>query len=114
MILSGLFVRHKEPAPRFAPALFLAFLAGFTVVGQIKPVMGLVGLGTTAILTAVLIELNRKRIWMEYLKIYKKRKGLKGAFTKPNELYYNINVWFLWPFIFFLGLICLWVAYAYA
>lgn len=111
MVLSGLFIRHKTPAPRFAPALFLVLIAMFSLVGQSRPVIGLVGLGTTAVLAAALIELNRQRIWDEYLKLYKKRRGIKGVFTKPSEVYYTINVMFLWPFIFFLGLVCLWVAY---
>ena len=112
MVLSGLFVRHKTPAPKFAPTLFLALLAVFTIVGQMKPVIGLVGLGTTAILAAALVLLNRRRIWDEYKKIYKKRRGFKGHFTKPDEIYYTINVVFLWPFILFLGCVCIWVAYA--
>lgn len=112
MIFSGLFIRHKTPAPRFAPTVFLATLAGFTVIGQYRPLVAIVGIGTTLILAAALVEVNRQRIWDEYLTMYHKRKGLKGLFTKPNHLYYTINVAVLWPFIFFLGLVCIWVAYA--
>jgi hypothetical protein len=111
MLISNLFVRHKTPAPRFAPALFLALLAIFVILGQAKPVVGLVGIGTTAIVTAVLIELNRERIWETYRKTYKKEKGLKGLWTAPTRVYYNVNVYLLWPFVFFLGAICLWAAY---
>ena len=111
MILSHLFIRHKKPTPRFAPALFVVLLAVFALVGQSKPVIGLVGLGTTAILAAALVEVNRATIWEEYLKVYRKQKGLKGMFTKPNTVYYTINVMFLWPFIMFLGVVCLLAAY---
>jgi hypothetical protein len=111
VLISNLFVHHKTPQPRFAPGLFIVLLAGFVVVGQYKPVMALVGIGTTAIVAAVLVELNRKRIWDDYRKSYKKLKGVKGLWTKPNELYYTINVGFLWPFVLFLGILCLWAAY---
>lgn len=111
MILSHVFVRRSKPAPRFAPTLFLGFVLMFTLLGQLRPVVGLVGLGTTSILAGALILLNRQSIWDEYKKQYRKQKGLMGLFTKPNELYYTINVWFLWPFIIFLGLVCIWSAY---
>lgn len=111
MLISHFFVRHKTPGPRFAPGLFLVLLSGFALLGQEKPVFGLVGIGTTLIVTAVLVELNRERIWDNYNKMYRKQKGLKGLWHKPNHIYYTINIAFLWPFILFLGLICLWAAY---
>jgi hypothetical protein len=111
VLISNLFIRHKSPAPRFAPLLFLVLLIVFAVLGQTNPVVGLTGLGTTAIITAVLVELNRERIWDTYKKTYRKQKGLSKALTGPNRIYYSINVRVLWPFIFFLGLICLWAAY---
>jgi len=114
MFISHLFTHHKTPKPRFAPGLFLGFLVAFVLLGQTKPVFGLVGLGTTLIVTGVLVELNRQRIWDDYVKAYRKRKGLKGILTKPNEIYYTINVLFLWPLIIFLGFICLWSAYLLA
>jgi len=114
MLLSNLIIRHKTPHPKFAPGLFLILLIVFGVLGQYKPVFGLVGLGTTAIITAVLIELNRETIWETYRKSYKKQKGMLGAWSKPNRVYYTINVLFLWPFVLFLGIICLWSAYVLA
>ena len=114
MLISHFFVRHKTPAPRFAPGLFLGLLASFVLLGDVKPVFGLVGIGTTLIVTAVLVELNRQRIWDNYLKTYKRQKGLKSLWRKPSPVYYTINVAFLWPFILFLGLICLWAAYILA
>jgi UDP-N-acetylmuramyl pentapeptide phosphotransferase/UDP-N-acetylglucosamine-1-phosphate transferase len=106
--------RKKSPKPRFAPGLFLGFLLAFVMLGQTKPVVGLVGIGTTLIVTGVLVILNRQRIWDDYVKLYRKRKGLQGMWTKPNEIYYTINVLFLWPFIIFLGFISLWAAYLLA
>jgi hypothetical protein len=112
VLLSNLFVHHKPPQPKFAPGLFLALLAAFVLIGQTKPVYGLVGIGTTAIVASVLILLNRDRIWEMYQKTYKKQKGVAGMWTRPNRVYYTINVYLLWPFVLFLGLICLWAAYA--
>jgi hypothetical protein len=111
MILSNMFVRHKNPQPRFAPGLFLLLLAVFILLGQSKPLLALVGIGTTTVITGILVELNRERIWSNYTKSYRKMKGLKGLWTKPDRVYYNINVWFLWPFVVLLGVLCLWSAY---
>jgi hypothetical protein len=111
MLLSNLLPGHKTPPPRFAPGLFLALLLLFIIIGQAKPTLALVGLGTTLIITATLVELNRQRIWNEYLKTWKKRQGLAGYWGKPNHLYYSINVIVLWPFVFFLGALCLYAAY---
>ncbi|HUD11883.1 MAG TPA: hypothetical protein VMS08_05710 [Candidatus Saccharimonadia bacterium] len=112
MIMSNMFLHHKSPQPQFAPLLFVALLAIFALVGQARPIIGLVGIGTTAIITAVLVEVNRERIWETYRKQYKKQRGMKGLWTAPNRVYYTINVMVLWPFIFFLGFLCLWAAYA--
>jgi hypothetical protein len=114
MLLSNLFVSHKVPQPRFAPGLFLALLALFVILGQSKPIVGLVGIGVTAVITGALVELNRQRIWEMYRKSYRKQKGAKGLFTQPNHIYYSINVWFLWPFVMFLGVLCLYAAYMLA
>ncbi len=114
MLISNLFVTHKVPQPRFAPGLFIGLLAIFALMGQSKPVVGLVGIGTTAVVAAVLVEVNRRRIWESYRKSYRKRAGLMGLWTKPNAVYYTLNVAFLWPFILFLGIVCLWAAYVLA
>lgn len=111
MILSHLFTRHKTPAPKFAPGLFLGLIVVFAFLGQIKPLFGLVGLGTTLLVAGVLVELNRQRIWDDYRKNYKKNKRNASTWTQPNQVYYTINVAFLWPFIIFLGVVCLWAAY---
>ncbi len=112
MLVSHLLINHKEPGPRFAPGLFIALLAVFTLLGQSKPIIGLTGLGVTLITAGSLIILNRQRIWSEYKKSFRKAKGLKGLWTKPNPVYYTLNVVFLWPFIIFLGVVCLFAAYA--
>jgi hypothetical protein len=114
MLISHFFVRHKTPGPRFAPGLFLGLLSAFVILGDVKPVVGLAGIGTTLVVSAVLVELNRQRIWDTYLKTYRKQKGLKGLWRKPSQVYYTINVAILWPFILVLGLVCLWAAYTLA
>jgi len=114
MILSNLFIRHHVPQPRFAPGLFLGLLATFMLLGQAKPLVGLAGIGTTAVIAAVLVELNRQRIWETYRKTYRKQAGLKGFWTAPSAVYYTINVVLLWPAILILGIICLWSAYLLA
>lgn len=111
MLLSNLFTRHKTPPPRFAPGLFLGLILLFVLLGQAKPVYGLIGIGTVLIITAGMVEINRQRIWDQYKKTYKKQAGLLGLWTKPNQIYYTINVMILWPFIMFLGICSLFAAY---
>ncbi len=111
MLISRLFTHPKTPAPRFAPGLFLGLLVSYTLLGQVKPVVGLVGIGTTLIVTGSLIILNRQRIWDNYRKSYRKTKGASSIWHKPNPIYYTINVVFLWPFVIFLGLVGLYAAY---
>jgi hypothetical protein len=111
MLLSNLLRRHKTPAPQFAPGLFLGLLVAFTILGQTSPIVGLTGIGTTLLVTGVLVTLNRQRIWDDYRKNYKKRRGPAAIWSKPNPIYYTINVLFLWPFIVFLGVVCLYAAY---
>jgi hypothetical protein len=113
MLLSGFF-HPKVPAPRFAPGLFLALLAVFAILGQDKPVVGLVGLGTTMLVAGILVILNRKRIWETYRKQYKKTRGLALWLTGPAEIWYTVNVWVLWPSIVLLGVFCLYAAYSLA
>lgn len=110
-MLSRLFFRHKKPQPQFAPGLFLALIIIFAALAQIKPSVGLTGLGATAILGAAIIELNRVRIWETYRKAYKKRKGITRMWHEPNKTYYTINVMILWPFVAFLGFVCIWTGY---
>jgi len=111
MFLSHLIIRHKVPKPQFAEWLFVGLMAVFAIVGQVKPAVGLTGLGTVLILGATLVELNRVRIWETYRKSYKKIKGSGHFWRGPNHVYYTINVRFLWPFIFFLGVLSLYAAY---
>jgi hypothetical protein len=110
-MLARLFFRHKMPPPRFGQGLFLGLVIVFAVIAQVKPAIGLAGLGTVAIITAALVELNRERIWEDYRKLYKKSKGLKGVWHEPRETYYRINIVILWPFVAVLGVLSLWVAY---
>jgi hypothetical protein len=107
VVISNLFIRHKTPQPQFAPGAFLGLIALFVVMGVAKPLIALVGLG----IAAVLVEVNRVRIWETYRKSYRKQKGLKGVFTQPSQTYYMINVVVLWPVILLLGVMCLYAAY---
>jgi hypothetical protein len=114
MLISQLFTRHKVPEARFLPGLFLGLLLFFVILGQSKPVVGLVGLGTVLLVAGALVEFNRTRIWENYKKTYKKNKKLAGFWNQPSDVYYMINVVLLWPFIMFIGFVCLWASYVLA
>ena len=72
--------------------------------------IGLTGLGVILILSSVMVEANQKRIWDDYRKSYKKRKGLDKSLNQPHEIYHQLNVYLVWPLFFLLGLVCLWTA----
>ncbi|MDF2460657.1 MAG: hypothetical protein K0S68_60 [Candidatus Saccharibacteria bacterium] len=112
MLLSNLFIKHKEHRPKFAPMIFLFLLTIFIFIGDTRPVMALVGIGTIVTIAAVLVLINRDAIWDDYRDRFKKNKGLKGVWVEPNRVYYNINVFVLWPFVLVLGILCLISAYA--
>src|SRR6202050_3784091 len=111
VLISILSVRHKVPPPRFAPGFFLALLVIFIALGEFKPIFGLVGMGTTLVVASVLVELNRNRIWELYKKTHKHKAGRLGFWTRPDPVYYNVNVMLLWLALFVLGVVCLWAAY---
>jgi hypothetical protein len=94
--------------------VFLFLLTIFIFIGDSRPVMGLVGIGTIIVISSILVLLNRDAIWDDYRDRFRKNKGLKGIWVEPNRVYYNVNVFFLWPFVLFLGVLCLIAAYAVA
>lgn len=110
-MLSKLFRRHRSIKPGYVQYLFLGLLVLFVVVAQVKPVIGLVGVGTLAILAAGVVELNSQRIWDEYRKNYKKQRRFTGIWHEPKVIYFNLNIYVLWPLVALLGALCLWAAY---
>lgn len=100
---------HRSPKPQFGESVLALLVVFFALMVQIRPIVGLTGLGTTLLVIAVLIELNRVRIWDDYKKAWKKRKGL--FWHAPHKIYYNLNVYVVWPLVALLGLACLWAAY---
>jgi uncharacterized membrane protein len=82
----------------------------FASLVNAAPEVSLAGLGATLIIMSVLIELNSAKIWSERLKSVKKLKKM-SALQRPKKIYYNINVYILWPFIIFMGGLSVWSAY---
>jgi hypothetical protein len=82
----------------------------FASLVDAAPEVSLAGLGATLIIMGVLVELNSAKIWRDYLKSIKKFKKM-SAFQRPSKVYYNINVYILWPFIIFMGILSVWSAY---
>ncbi len=113
-MLSKLFRHHRTSKPRYIQVLFFGLFLLFAIVAQVKPVFGLVGLGTLAILAAGVVELHSRRIWDEYRKGYKKQRRFTGLWHEPKEIYFRLNIYVLWPLVALLGALCLWVGYRLA
>jgi len=105
---------RAEPQTRLAGWAFISLALLFLSIGNTNRVVSFSGLGATMVLGAILVEANKERIWKEYKKNYKYRKAdlLPRAWTEPNRLYYNLNVYVVWPALFVTGLVSIWVAYA--
>ncbi len=103
-------IKSTKPV-RGLMGVFLALILIFTIVTFSRPVVGLSGLGVVAIIMATIIEMNRDRIWETYRKNFKRSKGIRGWWSEPNKLYYNLNVFMLWPLVALLGAASLWAAY---
>lgn len=111
MMLHHLLHRHKTPKPAFIPGMFLGLLGFFVLFLDTRPVLALSGIGVTLIIAGVLVEKNRVEIWDEYRAEYKKRHKFFGLWSEPKQIYYTLNVSFVWPLVILLGILSLYAAY---
>jgi len=113
-MLAKLFRRHRSAQPHYAQGVFLGLLLFFVVAAQLKPVFGLIGVGLLAIFAAGVVELNSQRIWKDYRSAYKKQRRFTGLWHEPKQLYYQLNIYVLWPLVALLGVLCLLAGYSLA
>jgi hypothetical protein len=106
-------VTNKAQSVRGLMAVFMLLILIFAGLTFLNPVVGLVGLGVVSVVMAIVIEINRDYIWSSYRKEYKKSLGIRGWWSEPNKLFYQLNVYILWPLVGLLGLTCLWAAWVY-
>ena len=83
----------------------------FLTIMNAKPVVGLSGLGAVLVLSALLVEANKDRIWEGYVENYKHNKA---EMMEPSRLYYRLNIYVAWPLVFLLGLASIYAAYILA
>ena len=93
--------------------ILMLMIVLFGAVVYVSPDVSLAGLGTTLVIMGVIIELNAKKIWSQYLGIAKKRK-YRSIWSRPHRFYYYANVYFLWPLVVLLGLIAIGLGYYYS
>jgi hypothetical protein len=98
---------HRSYPARFASWAFLSLLVLFAGLLQTKPSIGFAGLGAVLVLAALLILANHERIWQ----LYKKSRPSQSIWSKPNKLYYQLNVYIVWPLVLLLGLAAIATAY---
>ena len=107
-----LFQRH-HPSARFASWSFICLLILFVAIWTQKPAVGLAGIGAVLVMGSMLVLANSRLIWEQYKKSYKKSKNsiAPESWSKPNSLYYRLNVYVVWPLVLVLGLVAIWAAY---
>jgi hypothetical protein len=108
--------RKHHPQARFASWAFACLLVLFVAIATVKPSVGLAGLGSVLILSALLVEANKTQIWENYKKNYKYRKSdpLPESWTKPRTSMYFLNVYVVWPAVFVIGFVAIYAAYLIA
>ncbi|TAK89561.1 hypothetical protein EPO04_00395 [Patescibacteria group bacterium] len=108
-----LFIHRRTPKARFVSWAFFCLLILFLAIATQRPQVGLAGAGAILILLALTVEANKERIWKDYKKGYKYKKGswLPKAWTEPTQTYYNLNVYVLWPAVFVVGFVAIATAY---
>jgi len=67
-----------------------------------------ISIGLFLSLFAIYVEIRHKKIWncCEH-KIDKSKKGFINFVTQPSKLSYMVNIYFIWPVIFILGVLCI-------
>ena len=102
---------HKRTQPRSKlPVAFLALLASFAVLTRFNLALGLAGIGSICLVGALLVEAGSSRIWDDYRKAYRKQRRFSGVWHEPKALYYQLNVYVLWPFVALLGAVSLYLS----
>lgn len=103
---------HKKRQSNYAPWVFVGILVFFMLLSPSRPAIGLAGGGAILMLGSILIEINRKQIWDNYKQNYKPSKSqLDRLWSEPKDIYYKLNVLFVWPLVFVTGLLSITVAY---
>jgi hypothetical protein len=68
--------------------------------------------GMLLALLALSIELRHKSIWEYSLERYKAPSSkLIDRLRRPNILSYRLNVYLIWPLVFVIGLVCIYIGY---
>jgi hypothetical protein len=102
--------KQKHPG-RFAVWAFIDLFILFSVLAVYRPVVGITGLGAVLVLSSILVEANKELIWEQYKEAYKKAPKQWGGLNEPKQIYYNLNVYVIWPVMFLLGLLAIAAAF---
>jgi hypothetical protein len=104
-------LHHRRPR-QLVGWSFAGLLAIFVAIATLRPEVGLAGAGAVLVLMAVLVEIQSDSIWKEYKHSYKPTKNkLLNELSVPKEGYYKANVYFVWPVVFVVGIVSIYVAY---
>jgi hypothetical protein len=99
------FHRHQPPRIKIVQWAFLDLLVLFVVIATHKPSAGLAGVGSILVLASLSVVANKRSIYQNYRESYQKPKNRwLRIFTQTNQAVYKLNVYLVWPLIFFLGL----------
>jgi len=65
-------------------------------------------IGIFLVLISIYVEIRHKHIWSCCKhKIDNPNKGFVNYITQPNKLSYMVNIYFIWPVLFILGVLCI-------
>lgn len=72
----------------------------------------LILMGVVLTLAALAVEIRHKSIWANSLARYKSPASqLMDWLRRPNLLSYRLNLYLIWPLVFAIGLVCIYLGY---
>ncbi len=101
-----------EKTYRVTVAIFLAFLAWFTMLAFMHIPFGILGLGVLMLFGGVWLMASAKGIFENAKKAYKKLpKSKQTKWNKPTSAYYYFNLFVIIPAMITIGILCFYMVW---
>lgn len=97
---------------RLTGAIFLAFLAWFTMLSAMRIPFGILGLGCLMLIGGIWLMFNAKSIFEQSQKEYRKLpKSKRKSWNKPSQAYYYFNLFVVIPAMITAGILCFYMVW---